>query len=180
MNNVEAGRPARTYSQQLCEDTGCCPEDLPGAMNDWEKWRERVRDIRATSATWWWCLELHRNIWNHLTVCKQTGVCSFNNYYLQTIPLQIVYISSSSSCHAIIPDPLSPPFPIVHCFRQVFRDTSRIGTELLYVCSSWSSCLCSSMWRHPQEYITYDLVPTSPAVSRISGSSNFDRFRDGL
>ena len=40
--------------QQLCEDTGCCPEDLPEAMNDREKWRERVRDIRATSTTWWW------------------------------------------------------------------------------------------------------------------------------
>ena len=23
---AEAGRPARTYIQQLCEDTGCCPE----------------------------------------------------------------------------------------------------------------------------------------------------------
>ena len=49
---AKAGRPARTYIQQLCEDTGCCPEDLPGAMNDGEKWRERVRDIRATSATY--------------------------------------------------------------------------------------------------------------------------------
>ena len=26
---AKAGRPARTYIQQLCEDTGCCPEDLP-------------------------------------------------------------------------------------------------------------------------------------------------------
>ena len=43
------GPPARTYIQQLCEDTGCCPEDLPEAMNDREKWRERVKDIRATS-----------------------------------------------------------------------------------------------------------------------------------
>ena len=51
---ANAGRPARTYIQQLCEDTGCCPEDLPRAMNDREKWRERVRDIRATSMTWWW------------------------------------------------------------------------------------------------------------------------------
>ena len=50
----KAGRPARTYIQQLCEDTGCSPEDLPEAMNDREKWRERVRDIRATSTTWWW------------------------------------------------------------------------------------------------------------------------------
>ena len=48
---AKAGRSARTYIQQLCEDTGCCPEDLPRAMNDREEWRERVRDIRATSAT---------------------------------------------------------------------------------------------------------------------------------
>ena len=48
---AKAGRPARTYTQQLCEDTGCSPEDLPEAMNDREKWRERVRDIRATSTT---------------------------------------------------------------------------------------------------------------------------------
>ena len=47
---AKAGRPARTYIQQLCEDTGCCPEDLPRAMNDREEWRERVRDIRAASA----------------------------------------------------------------------------------------------------------------------------------
>ena len=51
---VKVGRPARTYIQQLCGDMGCCPEDLPRAMNDREEWRERVRDIRATSATWWW------------------------------------------------------------------------------------------------------------------------------
>ena len=51
---AKAGRPARMYIQQLCEDTGCCPEDLPRAMNDREEWRERVRDIRATSAIWWW------------------------------------------------------------------------------------------------------------------------------
>ena len=31
---AKAGRPARTYIQQLCEDTGCNPEDLPEAMND--------------------------------------------------------------------------------------------------------------------------------------------------
>ena len=48
---AKAGRPARTCIQQLCEDTGCCPEDLPDAMKDREKWRERVKDIRATSTT---------------------------------------------------------------------------------------------------------------------------------
>ena len=53
-SRAKAGRPARTYIQQLCEDTGCSPEDLPEAMNDREKWRERVRDIRAVGMTWWW------------------------------------------------------------------------------------------------------------------------------
>ena len=52
--HAKAGQPAQTYIQQLCKDMGCCPEDLPEAMNDREKWRERVRDIRATSMTWWW------------------------------------------------------------------------------------------------------------------------------
>ena len=53
-SRTKAGRPARTYIQQLCEDTGCSPEDMPEAMNDREKWRKRVRDIRASGTTWWW------------------------------------------------------------------------------------------------------------------------------
>ena len=51
---VKAGRPARTYIQQLYEDTWCSPEDLPEEMNDREMWRERVRDIHASGTTWWW------------------------------------------------------------------------------------------------------------------------------
>ena len=51
---AKAGRPVQTYIQQLCENTGCNSEDLPKAMNDREKWRERVRDIRAGGITWWW------------------------------------------------------------------------------------------------------------------------------
>ena len=63
---AKAGRPTRTYIQQLCEDTGCSPEDLPEAINDREKWRERVRDIRSGGTTWLWCLlyliVINRNI----------------------------------------------------------------------------------------------------------------------
>ena len=51
---AKAGWPAWTCIQQLCEDTGYCPEYLPRVMNDWEEWREKVRDIHATSMTWWW------------------------------------------------------------------------------------------------------------------------------
>ena len=49
---AKAGWQAQTYIQQLCEDMGCSSEDLPEAMNDREKWREKVRDIRADGTTW--------------------------------------------------------------------------------------------------------------------------------
>ena len=41
---AKAGRPATTYIQQLCADTGCSPEDLLGAMDDRVGWREKVRE----------------------------------------------------------------------------------------------------------------------------------------
>ena len=60
------GRPARTYIQQLREDTGCSSEDLPEAMNDKEKWRERARDIRASGTTWWWWRRHNKQINKHI------------------------------------------------------------------------------------------------------------------
>ena len=47
----DRAKAARTYIQQLCEDTGCSPKDLLEARNDREKWRERVWDIRASGTT---------------------------------------------------------------------------------------------------------------------------------
>ena len=72
---AKAGRPARTYIQQLCEDTGCCPEDLPRAMNDREEWRERVRDIRAASTIWWWWWYIY--IGTQLTSYIYIYICIF-------------------------------------------------------------------------------------------------------
>ena len=95
---AKAGRPARTYIQQLCEDTGCCPEDLPRAMIDREEWRERVRDIRATSAIWWWwyCYERTTEIlsiyvtfsflfsvknWQYIDIILQRTKCSCIHFW---------------------------------------------------------------------------------------------------
>ena len=65
---AKAGRPARIYIKQLCEDTGCSLEDLPEAMNDREKWRERVRDICAggTRWCWWWYIYIYIYIYTRL------------------------------------------------------------------------------------------------------------------
>ena len=76
---AKAGRPARTYIQQLWEDTGCSPEDLPEEMNDREKWWERVRDIFASGMTWWWlrvgvCLRvIAMKRWFHTHSNSETG-----------------------------------------------------------------------------------------------------------
>ena len=85
---VKAGRPARTYIQQLCEDTGCCPEDLPRAMNDREEWRERVRDIRATSAIWWWWwweFLLLKMIWYHSIIYLSIITLNQNDYLKSSV-----------------------------------------------------------------------------------------------
>ena len=90
--------------------------------------------------------------------------------------------SSSSSCRSIsadLPDPFPPPLSSVNRFRLVFKATSPSAQSCCIIGSSWSYCLCSSMWWGSQEYVTYEFVPTSPAVSRMSGSSNLDSFRDG-
>ena len=77
---AKAGRPAQIYIQQLCENTGCSPENLPKAMNDREKWRERVRDIHAGGTTWWWWWSLKTNIYTlvwWLIPCWGDSLCIF-------------------------------------------------------------------------------------------------------
>ena len=88
--------------------------------------------------------------------------------------------SSSSSSRAVcmgLPDPLSPPVSIVHRSGEVFKAIVSLDTDLLYMGSGWSSYLCLSMWKGPQEYVAYEFVLTSPTRSHLSGSSNLDSFR---
>ena len=117
------------------------------------------------------------------------GITGCHSHVIQTIsnelssPVTIRHLRNIiiiiMSCHRHgYPRHFLLPLPIVHRFRQVLRATPRILTELLYVGSSWLPCFCSAMWRGPKEYITYEFVPTFPAVSFMSGSSNLDSFRD--
>ena len=74
---------------------------------------------------------------------RQKSTKQFSPYLIDWV----ISSSSSSCCTAStdIPDPLSPLLPIVHRFWQVFRATSRILNEQLYVCSRWSSCFSSAI-----------------------------------
>ena len=61
---ASVGRSTSTYLQQLFTDRGCSLEDLSEAVDDWDEWCVRVREIRASSATWWiWLVN-----WNHITL----------------------------------------------------------------------------------------------------------------
>ena len=89
---AKAGRPARTFIQQLCEDTRCSPGDRPEVMNDWEKWRERVSDIRASGTTWWWWWYFSMDLFvKHLQNAFNAYVC----VYIQKCVRLGVYIYSS-------------------------------------------------------------------------------------
>ena len=69
-------------------------------------------------------------------------------YCIQIICNKNCYLKLPSSYHAAsmdLPDPLLPPISIVHHSWKVFQATSGIGPELLYIGSSWSFCICSSM-----------------------------------
>ena len=85
-DRTKEGRLARIYIQQLCEDTRCSPEDQLEAMNDREKWRERVRDIHA--GWWWWYIylllyqstNLSISLWAH--TCQYVFIISYIHKYI--------------------------------------------------------------------------------------------------
>ena len=104
------------------------------SLNKYEILRN-IQDLFFLIATYWYfCLRISmRWLISHKTKPNQA-------------------LKPSSSCRATsrdIPDPLSPLLPIVHHLWQVFLTTSRILTELLNVCSYWSSCFCTAICGGP-------------------------------
>ena len=88
--------------------------------------------------------------------------------------MKLLKISSSSSsscagsmgCH----DFPSPVFPIGQSSRYVLCVISRILKKLLNVGLCWSAYTGRSIYRVPQEYVTYEFILSSPAVSSVSCS----------
>ena len=64
---------------------------------------------------------------------------------------------------------------LCHHFSLSFITSGR--SSGLHPVSSHSCCMY--VRAGPQEYVTYELVPASQAVSCVSGSSNLDSFDDG-
>ena len=131
---AKAGRPARTYIQQLSEDTGCSPENLPEAMNNWEKWRERVRDIRASGTTWWWWWWSEIKT-NHTWVsrCRLTGgLVSVTLLYIYTSYICVCVCARARACVCV-------------CERERERERKRKQTNRLI------SRLCSQTYQAEED-----------------------------
>ena len=113
-----------------------------------------------------------------ITARKNLGIDTFWKCLPLTVNklIQIIIIIMSCRQHGF-----PWPSPATLLYRPSLpvglQATSCIGTELLYLGSSWSSCLCSTMWKGLREYVTYKFVPTSPAECRMSGLSNLDSFK---
>ena len=96
-SRAKAGRPGRTYIRQLCENTEYSSEDLPEAMNDKERKRERVRDIRADGTAWWgWHLNrvlmLNWIIWNGTVFDIETESFNIRLFWNLTVTKQNLYL----------------------------------------------------------------------------------------
>ena len=83
------GRPARSYIQLHNEDTRYSPEDLLESMNDREKWRERVGNIRAGSTTWY----IYIYIYTYIYICSDWHFFEEESHLLDSLTeaLGLVY-----------------------------------------------------------------------------------------
>ena len=95
--------------------------------------------------------------------------------------LNIVYISSSQTflgCHSFSAQALLADLHHQHGYpwpsptTRLNHSSLPVGLQdyILYrhrTVVYRLSCLCLSIWRGPLEYVTYEVVSTSPAVSRI-------------
>ena len=75
----KAGQPARTYIQQLCDDMGCNPEDLPEAMNDRETWSRRGSGISVLATRHdddghQYQYFISSSLWQYLCSCMHTRI----------------------------------------------------------------------------------------------------------
>ena len=124
---AKAGWPAQTYIQLLCEDTGCSPEDQPEAMNDREKWRERVRDIHASGTTWWWW-------WWIVEMSGLTEKTFFGFIFTPWNSIEIFYETEIVQFSVIT---IEWPYPREYCWKKLSDFNQIKFYQHFYHCDGW-------------------------------------------
>ena len=134
-----------------------------------EKWFTHVMTTSASpTSSLEYCREIHLFI-----ICRD---------YIHWVSIDLFIIIIMSYCDHGSPwnSLLPPPISLLHFSLEVLLDIPCIGTELFYIVSRLSSYLFPFMLTGPLEYIVHDFVLTSLTGSHMSGSCNFDSFRDEL
>ena len=72
--DIPVSTDQQRHIPQLCVDTGCQLEDLPGMMADRNWWQEKIKRICTSCMTWWW--------WEHTNTC--ISINSYVNFPLFT------------------------------------------------------------------------------------------------
>ena len=88
------GRLSKTYSHQICADTGCLLEDLQRAMADRDGLRGRVKIIYAVSTSW--CLVLDKS---HVCVIRP---CSNPHKIRMLILKRVRFIMLIENNHGLV------------------------------------------------------------------------------
>ena len=127
---------------------GCSPEDLSEAMNDREKWRKRVRDIRARGTTlWWWWWWWYIYIYIYVYISCHAASTDFTDSLSLSVSVS-VSVSLSLSIR-----PYHASLPAVHLgyipypYRS-FIDRFSFDGQHLHVCVK-RSIEESRLWVHP-------------------------------
>ena len=125
------GWPARNYLHQLCAHTGCGLENLPGAMDDrdgwWERERERVREVHASSITRWWVIAN----WHKNHICFVLITLSSTPNPASTLPSSLSSSISSLLCSLVSSFMISYSI-LFKCIPIIYLFHSHICYSLLY------------------------------------------------
>ena len=89
---AKAGWLARTYIQQLCEDTGCSPEDLPEAMNDRKEWHDKMMMMMMMISL---MMVVCKTSWNLRSMINFHGIKYINLIYIYIY----IYMGKSEIVH---------------------------------------------------------------------------------
>ena len=121
-------------------------------MNDREEWRERVRDIRATSAIWWWWWSYNSmcvfDVWLLLHILFLPGLYILINLFYGIFEQAASFISWWLFCEVdriwykdlLLPWSLNPPFSARHKFFSFFPLKYRTSER------GWCSSSCADLY----------------------------------
>ena len=154
-----------------------CLEEQPVYEKDYSKFETEAEVSKQADVLKWACIYIYIYIYIcvrvYICVCVYIRACLY--VFVVWNNITIIIIILSFHLHG---------YPWAYLSTPPFRSSLQAGPQG-YIPYPHGAALCRfelvalAMSGGPLENIAYELVTASPAVSCMSGSSNFDSFRDG-